>query len=52
MSKPTRSLLVTAKRVLNYLKGCPGQGLFFPRDSEIRLTGFSDADWGSCIDSR
>jgi len=52
MSKPTRSHLAAAMRVLKYLKGCPGQGLLFPRDSQIQLTGFSDADWGTCIDSR
>jgi len=52
MSKPTRSHFVVAMRVLKYLKGCPGRGLFFPRDSQLQLTGFSDADWGICIDSR
>jgi len=52
MSKPTRSHLAAAMRVIKYLKGRPGQGLFFPRDSQIHLTGFSDAEWGTCIDSR
>jgi len=52
MFKPTRSHLAAAMRVLKYLKGRPGQGLFFPRDSQIQLTGFSDANWGTCIDSR
>jgi len=52
MSKPTRSHLAAAMRVLKYLKGHPGHGLFFPYDSQIQLTGFSDADWGTCIDSR
>lgn len=31
-------------RVLRYLKHCPGQGLFFPRNSPLHVTGFSDAD--------
>jgi len=52
MSKPTRSHLATVMRVLKYLKGRPGQGFFFPRDSQIQLTSFRDADWGTCIDSR
>jgi len=52
MSKSTRSHLIAAMRFLKYLKGCPGRGVFFPRDSQIQLTGFSDANWGTCIDSR
>jgi len=52
MSKPTCSHLAAAVRVLKYLKGRLGQGLFFSRDSQIQLTGFSDADWDTCIDSR
>ena len=44
MSKPTRSHLAAAMRVLKYLKGCPGQDLLFPRDFQIQLTCFSDAN--------
>ncbi|MCI06347.1 copia protein [Trifolium medium] len=39
-------------RVLRYLKGSLGWGLFFPRKSPIQLKGFSDVDWGGCPDSR
>ena len=39
-------------RVLRYLKGSPGRGLFFPRDTSLQLFGFSDADWGGCPDTR
>jgi len=52
MSKPTHSHLAAAMRVLKYLKGHPRQGLFFPCYSQIQLTSFSDADWGTCIDLR
>jgi hypothetical protein len=38
--------------VLRYLKGNPGTGLFFPRNTTLQLSGFSDADWGGCPDSR
>jgi hypothetical protein len=34
------------------LKKCPSQGLFFPRDSPLCISGFSNADWEGCIDSR
>lgn len=37
--------------VLRYLKGCPSLGLFFPSHGEFSLTGYSDADWGSCLNT-
>lgn len=52
LSKPTMAHYTAAQRVLKYLKRNPGKGLFFPRDSVIQLLGFSDADWGGCIDTR
>ena len=52
MAEPTKSHFKAAVRVLKYLKSCPGRGLLFRRDSPIQLLAFSDADWGSCIDSR
>ena len=41
-----------ASRVVRYLKGSPGRGLFFPRKLEIQLLGFSNANWAGCLDSR
>jgi hypothetical protein len=41
-----------ATRVLRYLKNNPGRGLFFPRDSSLCISGFSDADWAGCVDTR
>nr|ABE88098.1 hypothetical protein MtrDRAFT_AC147431g65v2 [Medicago truncatula] len=32
-------------RVLSYLKGCPGKGLFFPRQSSLQIQGYTNADW-------
>ena len=51
LTKPTHAHHSVAIRVLRYLKSCPGKGLFFPRDFELQLLGFSDADWAGCIDS-
>nr|KYP40120.1 hypothetical protein KK1_038548 [Cajanus cajan] len=41
-----------ACRIIRYLKGSPGKGLFFPKNSSLQLFGFSDADWAGCIDTR
>ena len=37
-----------AFRILRYIKGAPGQGLFFPRENSFQLQGYSDVDWGAC----
>ena len=47
MSAPTDSHLQAAYRVLRYLKGDPSQGLFYAASSALKLTAYSDADWGS-----
>lgn len=52
MATPTQAHFQAATHLLRYLKGCPGRGLLFPRDSHVQLLGFSDADWGGCPDSR
>ena len=52
LSKPSTQHYNAACRVWRYLKQCPGQGLFFPRSSSLQITGFSDADWAGCIDTR
>jgi len=52
LTSPTEKHYMTATRILKHLKKCPGQGLFFPRHSSLFLSGFSDADWAGCLDSR
>lgn len=39
-------------RVLRYLKGNPGQGLFFSCNSNLQLYAYCDFDWASCPLSR
>ncbi|MCI23556.1 copia protein, partial [Trifolium medium] len=52
LSSPTITHYETACRVVRYLKGSPGRGLFFPRQSSLQLLGFADADWANCVDTR
>ena len=52
LSCPTDVHLQAVYNILKYLKANPGQGLFYSVDTDIRINGFSDADWGTYTDSR
>ncbi|RVW51959.1 Retrovirus-related Pol polyprotein from transposon TNT 1-94 [Vitis vinifera] len=52
ISRPKLPHLHAAQRILRYLKGNPGMGLFFPNNSELRLMAYTDSDWARCPDSR
>ena len=52
LSKPRHPHTVAALRVLQYIKGAPGQGLFFSANSDFQLKAFCDADWAGCPDTR
>lgn len=51
-SFPREAHLQAAHKLLRYLKGTVGQGIFYAADGSFDLRGFADADWGACLDSR
>ena len=52
MSTPTNIHLQAAFRILRYLKGTPGSGLFYAATGTPQLRAFSDSDWAECKDSK
>ncbi|XP_042983350.1 uncharacterized mitochondrial protein AtMg00810-like [Carya illinoinensis] len=52
MDKPTHIHLHTAHRILRYLKGSIGQGIFLSSKSSLHLKGYSDSDWVACPETR
>lgn len=52
MQKPLLPHWDAAIRVVCYLKGSPGQGIFFKADDQLRISAFCDADWSGCPLSR
>jgi len=48
-----RAHWATAKHVLRYIQGTVDYGLLYSRSKDIRLSGFTDADWvGSLVDRK
>jgi hypothetical protein len=39
-------------KILRYLKGTPGRGLWFKKNMHLDLEGYCDADWASSRDDR
>ena len=43
-SQPRVPHMKVATRILQYIKGTPGQRVFFPLESDLQLKAFCDAD--------
>ena len=51
MANPTSTHSQATFRVLRYLKGTPGFGIFFATQGTLTLKAFSDSDWARCRDT-
>ncbi|XP_047163304.1 uncharacterized mitochondrial protein AtMg00240-like [Vigna umbellata] len=52
LSNPLEDHYAATIRILRYIKNNPGQGLFFPSNTEHALKAFSDSDWNACPDTK
>lgn len=54
LASPSPTHMTAAKRLLKYVKGTRDLGLIFPfsNGSALTLEGYSDSDFGNCLDSR
>ena len=44
VSKPREPHLLAAHRILQYIKGSPGKGIFFSGTSDLHIKSFCDAN--------
>ena len=49
---PKESRLTAVKRIIRYVNGTSEYGIWYSKDSNECLAGYSDADWAGCIDDR
>lgn len=52
MSRPQQKHLEAIHHILRYLKGTSDLGIFFQRNSDVSLHGFSDANYLGCLKTR
>ncbi|XP_050877704.1 uncharacterized mitochondrial protein AtMg00810-like [Lathyrus oleraceus] len=52
MHSPLEKHLEAVYRILRYLKGNTGKGLFFKKTSERNVSIFTDADWAGSVTDR
>jgi hypothetical protein len=52
MHAPRTSHLSAIDRILRYLKGTPGQGIWMKKNNSNNVVDFSDADWAGSYDRK
>lgn len=49
---PKEAHLQAVKRIFKYLQGTQNYGLWYPRDIDLTLHAYTDADWARSVDER
>ena len=44
--------MTVVKRIIRYVYGTSNYGIWYSRDSNDCLAGYSDVDWVGCVDNR
>lgn len=52
MSNPTEMDMRNVNRILQYLKGTPGRGLYFQKSSNRGIEVYTDSDWAGSLSDR
>jgi hypothetical protein len=52
MHSPRTQHLKAINRVLRYLKGTPGKGIWMKNNNSNEICGYSDADWAGSFDRK
>ncbi|KAK8918875.1 hypothetical protein KSP39_PZI022030 [Platanthera zijinensis] len=52
MYDPRKGHTDAVYQILRYLKSAPGKGLTFIRNGHMKIEGYCDSDWASCVDDR
>src|SRR6202140_2807508 len=51
-ANPKEAHLQVVKRIFKYLQGTQNYGLWYPRDTNLTLHAYTDADWVGSMDDR
>eukprot|EP00253_Pinus_taeda_P004411 PITA_04411 len=51
-ANPKEAHLQAIKRIFKYLQGTQNYGLWYPRDTDLTLHAYTDADWAGSVDDR
>jgi spore germination protein GerM len=51
-ANPKESHLTAVKRIIRYVNATVNYGIYFSRETNLVLAGYSDADWAGNVDDR
>lgn len=52
MQSPSKIHTGAARKVLRYVAATIKYGIWYKKDDQVKLTGYSDSDWAACVDDK